>query len=386
MGKRLYFTREEFGDLMSRTSPAGILSIYLDVDPPIPHGGKKRQTMLKKGLDELVEQTGSRSLARLAEQAYEEITLLSPETRHRSLVYYRSADPSWTWWRSLQVPVGTQFVWMEKAFVRPLVAVLDSAPTIGVAVVSQEAIRLLTWRQGVIVEEDEIRLELETEGWRRYAGPAPPVPGLRRQTATHTESFERRREAGLQHQLGEAARQMGATGDELGWRGLAIIGAPSPAADFVESLSEGWRRRLVGTLDQNLFKSSVVDISDRVSSLVAGWSRRRQAGELAEVLEACGAGVGAVAGPEDCLAALQEHRVKHLFFDSGLSLSGYRKSGGGYVLTPPPGDAGGLEPEPYLIERMIGMAFETGVEVTPVEDELTGRLRRLGGLAARLRY
>lgn len=81
---------------------------------------------------------------------------------------------------------------MDAPYLRPLVALLDHAPPVGVVTVAQGMVRVLTWKQGILQEGDVHEFKPSDEDWRRYAGPAPGHPRMSQQTSTYVEKYEDR--------------------------------------------------------------------------------------------------------------------------------------------------------------------------------------------------
>src|SRR5512136_214842 len=94
-------TFSEIEELLARPSASGVLSVHLDPLRESRHQSRLWATTLKTGLKELAARhPEDRTLARLIEKAADELMLISPEERHRSLAYYTSGVPDWTWKRT----------------------------------------------------------------------------------------------------------------------------------------------------------------------------------------------------------------------------------------------------------------------------------------------
>jgi protein required for attachment to host cells len=383
MTRELFLTREDIRRLIRYTSPQGVLSIYLEAGPT-PASGGWSPTVLRSGLRKLLQEHGSdKVLEEVAEKATDEILGLPPETRRRSLAYFRDAEGELVWWRSLRGAVPTRFVWRPGPFVRPLVAYLDDCPRVGILILSQEEARMLTWRQGYVLEESERHLKPSVTPMRPEGPPqgeptrgphaASPVDRLKDRVSHHVRRFAH-----------EVARALPKVAVEEEWERLVLIG-PSPLrAELQAHLKEPWRDLVIGSADKVLLHAGVGEIAETVDPMITAWNRERERKGLAEVLEQAGSGGRAVVGPEPCLQMLQQGRVDHLYFASDLNLTGWRRPDG--TLTVTSDGAEDAKKEPHLVEAMIALAFETGADVTPVEGDVARELMELGGTAARLRY
>lgn len=85
-------------------------------------------------------------------------------TGSATLALFFCAEPEWFWWRSLHLPLASRFVWMDAPYLRPLVALLDHAPPVGVVTVAQGMVRVLTWKQGILQEGDSPRIQTKRRG------------------------------------------------------------------------------------------------------------------------------------------------------------------------------------------------------------------------------
>src|SRR5690606_14343069 len=160
--------------------------------------------------------------------------------RYRSLFYFRSYDPEWSWWRSIQGTVDTRFAWGRRPAVFPLITYLHREPSVGVFHASQEEVHPFTWRQSLLQEEGQWKLDLDTEDWRTYAGAAYPQPQRAQQTVTHFERFRRRFNQLLQREFSSLAPRVEETAAAKGWEGLVVFGASEVRDMFVAALSESW--------------------------------------------------------------------------------------------------------------------------------------------------
>jgi hypothetical protein len=380
-------TRNDLRELLARRSDVGILSIYLDGDDP---GGPNRSSWkishLRSGLKELGQsQAGNKALKNTIDLAFDEISKLPPKIRKRGLVYFRDAASDFTWWRSLQRPLSPNFIWMNAPYIRPLVTYLDDSPILGIILLSKEEIRLLTWRQGIISRDSEqiIRAEEESEGGEpsRAGGDAYSQRG-----ASGADRLRIRMSQRARRLVADAAEIIPHTAVREGWERLALIG-PSPLREvFQGQLLEPWRHLVIASEDKTMTRAGAAELSQTLESMVAAWNREREHQETEETYNLAKAGGRAVVGAAACLESLQQGRVARLYFASDVVLKGWRKNDGFLTLPARETEAEKGEEEPYLVERMVAMALETGADVRPVEGGAAARLKDIGGMEARLRY
>jgi stalled ribosome rescue protein Dom34 len=273
---------------------------------------------------------------------------------------------------------------MDAPFLRPLVAYLDDAPNIGVVVLSQDGARLMTWRQGLIDQGSETEIKPSSHPLRPEGPPegnptrgphaASPADQLRNRVSDHLRKF-----------ANEVASALPKEAIRGSWERIFVAG-PSPLREeFQAYLGQPWRSVVIGSEDKVMTRATSGEIAQVIEPVLDRWNRERERREIFETIDIANSGGRAVTGVDGCLKLLQEGRVSHLYFASDLSMSGLRRTDGTLTTLMDLEGVEGTE-EPYLVERMVELALETGADVTPVESEVVMELKDLGGVAARLRY
>lgn len=380
-------TRDDLRDLLGRRSNTGVLSIFIDGGNPGRSPGWQI-SHLRSGLKQLVHSRAGdrqgRELEAAAKEAFEEISGMPSGVRGRSLAYFRDSEGDFVWWRSLRGSVSSNFTWMDAPFLRPLVAYLDDSPCLGVIVLAKDAARLMTWRQGVIDPDTVLALSpsTSTEGMGRFPrrgpnrGPNTVAPGdhLRSRVSHQMRRF-----------AGEIASAVPKMAVQESWEKLVVIGGSPLREELQGHLVQPWKGLVIGSLDKFMTHASPGDISAALQPALTEWNRDREQRELEETVNLANGGGRAAVGAGRCLELLQEARVSHLYFPADLKLRGLRRADGSLALQNSSDGNHGTE-EPYLVERMVEVALETGADVTPVEGKPAQQLHELGGVAARLRY
>jgi protein required for attachment to host cells len=366
----------------------GVLTVYARTDPRDPANISQVPAWLiaaRNGLRELgasVERAAERTdrvLARdLAAEANRCLEAVDPTRRGRSMALFVTRDGCLRR-LTLQLPVRDHHVvWDARPFISPLVEIVDRAQTTGVVLVDGERLRLLTWAQGRIEEPPRATWTFSVPRWRRYAGYAAANPARGQQTVTHQERYRSRLENRRDRFFAGAAHGAQARLAELGARRLVVVAEPSTASRLAAALSPAARERIVGALDANLAGLSPPEIATRVESLLEDHRRRETDALARQVLRDAAAGDRAVAGAEQTLAALAEHRVERLLVDAaGVD---HRATLGAQARSVLRGGSPSL-----LAERAVEAAILAGAGVAMCDDQ-PGRLREHGGIAARLRW
>ena len=386
MKDKLRITREDVMMLLGKTNPCGVLSVHVGLPTSDRHDPGRWLSTVRSGLKELGQRSnGSKTVPALLEIAQAEISQLHLEARHRSLVYFRSLNPDWVFWRSLQAYVPDLFSCDITPQVRHLVALLDESPVLGVAVVSQERTRVFTLQEGVAEEAREIRPEELLEEARNQvpaAVSAGMAPVAARASVRPQSAAERTRRA-----LAGVGQRLAEMGNASGWQRLLLIGPAMSTVTVAESLPEPWRRRLIEALDRNLIHAPLSELSLAASRHLFDWKRRAELREVEDLLSDAHSGRRACAGLESCLNRLHERQVERLYVSGDLRVCGFRDGNGRlYARLPEHVDAGACVPEPLLTERMVASALTTGATVIPLEGESAEKMNLSGGVGARLRW
>ncbi len=374
MNERHRITRDDVLSLLQKSSASGILSVYVGLETAGQHDPQKWLSVVRSGLREL---GSARAPATLLELAQKEIGLFPREARHRSLIYFRSLDPDWSFWKSLQLDVPDLFAFDPSPQVHPLVRLLDRGPVLGIAVLSQEKSRVLSWNHGVIEEHEPLGAEPAEAA---VAAAAVGKLGARSDAPARVADRTRRR-------LSHVAQELCRLGEERGWQRLLLIGTGSVAEAVHSSLADCWKRLLIHSLDRNLINAPAAEIGAVASHHYAQWKREEELREVTELVEETSAAGRARIGVEPCLESLNTKRVERLYLCADLSVGGFRDEEGKLHLRPPRIEPGrSFFPEPRLANRMVMAALDAGARVIPLEGQAATRLAAVGGCAARLRW
>ena len=368
-------SREDVMSLLGRASSDGVLSVYLGLPSSGRHDPAHWLSSARSGLRELMlRNPGDKRLAELVEVAQGEVEKLPPETRRRSLIYFRSLEPNWVFWRSLQPYIPDLFAFGPSPQVARLVTLLDEMPRVGIAAVSQDRIRLLTWADGAAADEEELRPDQEEV--------APTAEGLSKSAFPPNRAEDRVRRG-----LARAGQKIGRAGEAHGWTRILLVGTSIAATAVEESLPDAWKRLLIPCVERNMINAPAGEIGEVAGKAIHDWKRQEELQEVERVLEDARSGGRAAAGLEICLARLHQRNVERLFVNSDLEAPGFSGDDGRlYASAPVLAPGSSLRPEPRLIERMVSHALEIGAAVVPLEGEAARRLGIMGGVAARLRW
>lgn len=381
--KNLFLSTEDLKELLNWQSRKGILSVYVDVKEKGKNARQRWKATIKSGLNGLCDKhPGDETLVHITDKVFEELMSFPQEMVSRSLVYFHCAEPEKSFWRSLQLPLESNFVWMNTAFLRPAIALMDEAPIIGIVVLSKELAKIMTWRQGIIDEREEVQIELESG---LEIDPTAGA-GVGQLSGSSADRFKKRVEVQINKRLGEVAANMAKMAQEHGWENIILTGSPKFTDVVEENLPVSLQNKVVGILDKNYIKATHAKIEEVTTDLLHNWKRKVEEKQVEELLNEALASGRARVGIQKSIDALEQGRVERLFFNSDMHVAGYRDTNGEYLVDLTPEEAEGLKPEPHIIERMIELAYETNAKVTPLEEKAADILKEHGGVGVVLRY
>lgn len=380
-------SKDDVTALLKRRSDSGVVSVHVGLPSSDRSDPQRWLSAVKSGLKDLARKRSEhKGLAELLQTAEQEIAQMPVEARRRSLIYYRSMDPDWSLIRSTHLHLPDMFTFDPSPQVRYLVALLDETPVLGVAVISQDRTRILTWNEGLVEEGEALDFEEEEEEVRAMtaAEGKSTVPA----GSTRSGALPRNRVADqVRRRFTRVAQHISEAASAHGWQRILLVGPTATTASVRDALPDSWKRSLVDGLDRNLIKAPAAEIGAAAARQVHEWKRRTELAEVEQSIDDARSGRRAACGVEVCLEHLHERRVERLYVCGDLQMSGFSDGQGKlYMRAPKLGAGESVKPEPRLVERMIVQALESGASVVPVEGEPCRKLHLNGGVGARLRW
>jgi hypothetical protein len=372
----------ELAELVRWQPPAGVLSIYLEIDPA--DRGEGWRIELRNGLAAAIERAEEARLRRALEAAAERVAERlgegGPRGEGRARVGFVEVapKPGHEIWRVLHLaPRRTEIRHAQRPYLRPLLEILDDGAPRGVAVLSAERVRLLEWSLGRIEELEDWDLELLSLDWRERKAQRVSHPARAQWTAASgRDQFAQRLDANRQRFLRHVGELVGERAGRRPWRELLAIGGAEACRHFADGLGKTVELQ---RLEGDLIAERPAQIKARVEEVLEDLNRSREMAMVERALAAAHAdGAKGALGPQETLEALAQGRVAHLLIDAVRDYEGAPlEEGLAY--------ASDGEQLP-LAERLIELALSTSAAITPVEGEAAERLGEHGGVAALLRY
>ena len=351
---------------------ARVLSVYLDLDP-----APRRRRTHKVAFRDLVREAGEgldeaarESLASEAQRV--QIWLDQGEPEGKGLAVF-SCELKRLWradWLAVRMP--NHLAWEERPDIAPLLEVLDEYERYAVAVVDQQAARLLTVFAGEI--EQSNFLEHEPAGESRPRTPA---------------RYERHREAQVYRHLKRTAERLAELHRRRSFDRLILAGHKEVTSELRRLMARALAQRVVAEVTA---KPSVADreILDKTLEIERRIEQRAEDGLIRKLLDLVGPNGRAALGPAATLAALWNDLVQTLVVAHGTHLEGSECRGCGRLETGQiercPACGQGMRAVHDLFHAAMARAREQSASVEVVHGTAAARLAELGqGLAALLR-
>lgn len=398
--REMFVEMDDVMALAAREQPdgaPGVLSVYLDPSTEHRYEAQRWQTGVNSGLRGLLQRfPDDKKLERTVDTVQRELIKLQPTLWHRGLIYMRSLEPDWTWWRSVHGDIGTRFVWARRPAVFPLLSYIRREPSVGVFVAWQGEVHSFSWRQSVLEEAEHWELDLQTDHWRRFVTAVAPNPARGRQTVVQESRFESRYAKLIQSQFAALAPDVEKVAAERGWEALVVFASDEIRNIFVGSLSQQWQEKVISNNGKHFAYIDVKELAEAAAESVAAWRDEWETKEVDELMSRFRSRGRAVAGGQEVLDLLAQNRVEKLYLCARLRIGGYlrkedARAGALGELSPlrlhvPAGYEDAYVPEPELIEEIVAGSLQRGVEVVPIHGACADPMREVGGLGAYIRY
>jgi hypothetical protein len=317
-------TFEDARRLSDWQPPLGVVSVYLGFDPA-DRGGAWR-TELRNGLDALLEaakdadhdrRVALRAVAKRIIDRYEDGDHRPPPRGEAGFVEVAEKGGEEHWWGAGAAPEASACVELgERPALAPLVDLACRGEQRGIAIVSLERVRLLSFAAGQLTELEDWELEITSLDWRERK--AQSGNGAARGVASSGKDEYGDR---LDHNRHRFLAEAGAlVGRELEERGMGRALAFGPAADLehFESGLHAPNVRLAVAEKADLISVPTGKLQDTVVAAVENADAERESRLVRKALEEVRGGGRGASGVQDVGAAVEEGRVERLVIDAGI--------------------------------------------------------------------
>jgi peptide chain release factor subunit 1 len=364
---------------LAEWAPVGvpITSVYLTVD------GRRypRKSDVAVRLDELLRRVRGRtaSMDRAAARSVEaDLDAMSTFVREefdrggtRGLALFSAHDAGLREEVMTSRPVPDRAVVGPQAELLPLKSLLETCPSMGVALVDYERARLFVVELGRIEEVSEI---------------SDQVPGRHEQGGWAQMRMQRHVDDHRQQHLKHVAEAMLRLQGEHGFDHVVLAGSQDVVTRLEPLLHDYVGRRVRARIVLPIVASSD-EVLARALGIGTELERRQELARIDALVHAAGAGNRGVTGLRGTLAALAEGRVGELVVSIDLTAPGAVCAACGRLSEHEGRCAacgGTLEPVPDVVESAVAQAFRQGCRVETVVE--SAALETVGGIGALLRF
>ena len=331
--------------------PAGVVSIYVDVDPL--EAASRAPTWLE---DFNVEVRRLNCQERLHELRREIADVVDPSRHGRGRALFFGATVGGAVHSfAVQLPLETSVRLAERPHLQPLLEALDEARPAGIVIVSMAELRAieLAWGEAA----DVVRREMTP----------PPSEWNERKEPNHLHDEDRL------HIVRTAAPVVEKLARNRGWDRVVLAGNPRLTRPLAARITSHVDATVVEAVTNVLIEDGAPQVASRLRSHVAAAGERRAAALLDLAHDAALAGGRGAIGVDDVLDAVTEGRAAWVAIDgeAALHTSGVREPAGGVRLLH----------RADVADTIIERALETDATLTVLSGSTHPALRAAGAVA-----
>lgn len=358
-------TQQELAKLERTLQEQAVLSVYVNGDHADPARRTRWRLDLRHSFDDIESwlQDSSHAereaFAKCREMAWEALSDLEPGI----------GAPGWVGFITtsgvhhatlVPAPVPTMAVWSTGPAIAPYVQVVSDARPVLVAVVDGRQVRIYRYADRRVDVLHTVRAHVTVEPPSHMGRPANVGFHTGTRGRAGADAAQREWQKGTETMLAEAMEKLAAYAGDAAW--IVIGGIPEIAKAALGRLAPdvAARATLADGLDVHATRAQVAERARVAAVRLREQDDLRRVDEAIAAAEAAGAGV---TGSVETSRALDEGRVRELYFSS-RTLENH---------------AGGLE-------AAVRQALAQGATVHHVTGVAAEHLERAGGIAARLRY
>jgi hypothetical protein len=358
-------TFEDARRLSDWQPPLGVVSVYLAFDPA-DRGGAWR-TELRNGLDALLEaakdaeherRVALRAVAKRIVDRYEDGDHRPPPRGEAGFVEVAEKGGEEHWWGTGASPQSSACVELgERPALTPLVDLACRGEERGIAIVSLERVRLLSFAEGRLTELEDWELEVTSLDWRERKAQTGGGP-IRGVASSGKDEYGDRLDHNRHRFLAEAGALVGR---ELEARQIRRALAFGPAVDLehFESGLGAPHVKLAVAEKADLISIPTGKLQETVAAAVGNADAERESRLVLAALEEVRGGGRGASGVQDVGEAVAEGRVERLVLDAGLGAAA---------------------------EPLVRGALEASARIAIVHGPAADALGEAEGVAAILRY
>lgn len=367
------FDRTALEALAAHEPQTPVVSLYLHLDPRLRATPEAYRAQLKGLLKEVQDQIAQDDLAAIERFFDHEF-----DWSGQGVALFSSQGSGLWQVEQFDVPLRPLIHIGRKPYITPLADALETYGAYTVALVDQQAIRMLHFNLGELVAQHAVQGE---EVQRLKAGGG--AGGAGRRGGDDTSGYVRQTVKGNLKKFADALTDFC---NRQASRSLLLAGTDTTVAQFTPLMSQPCQDQIRGTFSMSM-QSSDSEIQERSLALMQA-ARRSVQDKLVERIQALEAQGSAVLGLDRTLEAIYGGRVQSLALVEGYAVPGHVCANCGYAVQQPldtcPYCAGAMRPVEDLAEQAVRKVIAQAGEIEIVGTD--SALASMGRIGATLRY
>jgi len=348
-----------------------VLSVYLNTDPT-----EGSADLYKMSLKSMLKDNDLPADASAVENYFNR----QFERTGRSTVVFSCAPENFLRVYSLQIPVRNQVHINEKAYVKPLVSLLDYYGGYGVVLVDKQGARLFSFHLGEIKEQEGI---LGESIHHTKHGGSSAKAGMRGGIAGQTRYEDELAVRNIREVADFAARFFA----ENNVRRVMIGGTEENSALLRSHLAKSWQSLIVGTFPMSM-TAGKEDVLNKMMEIGKEAEFKKEEQLLRKLVTGTAKDKRGVLSLDETLSAVHDGRVQALIIQDGYQEAGFRCLGCGFLTAvelPKCQICGSsFEKIPDAVELAVHNVMKGGGEVEVLQqDHKVSGFKNIGAL---LRY
>lgn len=371
------FDRKDLEMLAAYRGEHPVVSLYMHLDPRLRVTPEAYRAQLKGLLKQIHEQAPAEDIAAIVDYFEKEF-----DWSGRSVVLFSSQGSGLWQVDQFEMPLRSYIHIGRKPFITPLADLLDTYGSYSVALVTQQAIRMLYFHLGELVAQEYA--EGEDVKRLKSGGGVGGAGGAARRGGTDLSAHIRETVRG---NLKAFAEVLVTFCTRHNAEHLLLGGSEPTVSQFKGTLSQSWQDRLGGIFAVSIQASDTEVLESSLAVMRANQKVYEE--KLVEQIRTLDAkNANGVVGLEKTLQAIHAGRVQTLALVEGFHVSGHRCASCGYAT------AEEVKKCPYcnealmdtsdIAEQAIRQVVEHGGEVKFLD--IDSPMISLGGIGAFLRY
>ncbi len=286
-----------------------VLSVYLDVDPvssPLEKSKLRLRQMLGPYEGEAKDDVNQ--AYRYLEHEYAGFG--------RSVVLFSCAEADYFRTFNLALPVRSRARLLNRPYVKPLAALLESYGHIGVALVDQQGARLFHFHLGQMTEQEGT---LGESVRHKKHGGGSQSGGRRGSIAAPSRAGE----AAIERNLRDAAHFAADFFNDQSIRRVLVGGTEEVITRFISLMPRQWQSLVMGTFNINMTAGHTL-VLEKSLQVLEDWERKKDERIIRSIITAAAKGGNGVVRLDDTLSAVYAGNIHTLIISDGFRAPGYR--------------------------------------------------------------